>query len=105
MRNLFLGMSLLLLGGSLVGCEEPARPKRPPSSSPAEDTSDDFRSRRRRGDTAQDEREVPEDRYAEDRSREERRRPEFRDRASSAAEEAEDERDAEADRPTSPHDE
>lgn len=101
MRNVLLGLMLLSAVGPLLGCDEPARPKRPPANSNAEETTDDLRERRRAGSTFDDDATRDgDDRYADQGDREERRRPDFRDRQSTAAEEAEDERDAAADRPT-----
>jgi hypothetical protein len=105
MRNWLLGIALAGISLSFPGCDEPARPKRPPADASSDESTEDFRDRRRSGSTIGDDREKPEDRYADDPPREERRRPDFRNRESSAAEEAEDERDADADRPTSAKDE
>ena len=105
MRNWLLGIALAGVFLPLAGCDEPARPKRPPADASSDDSTDDFRNRRRTGTSTVDEREPTEDRYADDLPREERRRPIDRGSESSAAEDAEDERDAAADRPTSAQDE
>lgn len=104
MRKGLLGLLLLMFVGPNTGCDEPARPKRPPAENAEDETTEDLRERRRSGTTARDDLDRDSDsrdgRYDDDPRREERRRPDYRRRESSAAEEAEDERDAEADRPT-----
>lgn len=97
--------ALMLATGLLMGCDTTTKPRRPPADDSAE-TIDDLRERRR-GNAADDLEPSPTsggERYADERlpgesHREERRRPDFRDRETSVAEEAEDQRDADADRP------
>jgi hypothetical protein len=105
MRNWLLGFILASVSMPLAGCDEPARPKRPPTNNATEETTDDLRNRRRSGSSTWDEQADAERRDADDPRREERRRPEYQGRVSTAAEEAEDERDAAADRPTRAEDE
>ena len=93
----FLAVLVVAMGLS-VGCEEPAKPRRPPAESTTE-TTDELRERRRSGSATADEpRRTEDDRYTDFPSREERRRPDFRNGESSAADAAEDQRDADADR-------
>jgi hypothetical protein len=87
-----------------VGCDEPARPRRPPADTSAGESTDDIRSRRRGGARVEDDEKVEDERFADQGLREERRRPDYRGRESTAAEDAEDARDAAADRPTRPKD-
>ena len=105
MRNWLLGMALAGVFLASSGCDDAARPKRPPADASSDDSTDDPRDRRRTGTRTVDEREPMEDRYADDPPREERRRPIDRGSQSLAAEEAEDEHDAAADRPTRAQDE
>lgn len=97
---------LVVAMGLFVGCDEPARPRTPPADS-VTDTTDDLRERRRSGSsmTGEPARPTEDDRYSDFPSREERRRPDYQRGESNAADAAEDERDANADRPLSSQDE
>ncbi len=97
---------LLVATGLLAGCDDPPRSRRPPAdSAPADsapDSTDALRERRRSGSaTTDDSVRQADDRYLEPSSREERRRPDIGRGATSAADAAEDQRDADADRPSS----
>ena len=99
MRKWLYSLALLTICLSPLGCDEPAKPKRPPTSATEEGAAEDFRERRRAGTTTPVEGE-DRDRYVDEPKREERRRPDSGKRQAKAAEEAENARDAEADRPT-----
>ena len=103
MRKWLSALNLACILIAPAGCDEPARPRRPATET--EETVDEIRDRRRSGtETFDDDFGSGEDRYGADDRREERRRPDFQPGESRAAEEAEDDRDAEADRPTSAKD-
>ena len=103
MRKCLSALNLLCFLLASVGCDEPVRPRRPATE--AEETVEELRDRRRGGvESSEDQFGRAEDRYGfEDRSQD-RRRPNVDRGASAAAEAAEDDRDAEADRPTSAKD-
>ena len=103
MRKWLSGLMLLTLG-LLAGCDEPAKPKRPPASATEGESAEDLRERRRSG-TSNPAKQDDEERFVEEPRREERRRPDSGKRQAAAADEAEDARDAEADRPTRAKDE